>query len=165
MIRTHGPLKPGELAFIIDSIAKMKRGLVNATDDIAETIRIAKKVQTNNRAPKVEEFVGTLSHLGGRLDGNLVWRLTRSQRVFKSCAQAIRYSDKISIGNFMRENFVSSPESVTIDIVEGTGDSDIPQGDSLSRWKDINCSLDDIELGEFSLRELTWSWIGSENIN
>lgn len=163
MINVHGPLKPGEFAHLLLVLHSTKYDLNEATEDIKNLIRLARRTDTNTLNYRSQEFISGLAHLGGRFQNEVDGRLQRSKDMLREACRVIKFNNRTSVVEFMRENFIACPNSVLVELLEASGERDIPVGLDAARWEDLNLAVDEIHAGAFSGKEMHWSWIGSDN--
>ena len=163
MIATYGPLRPGEFAHILLVIHRTKYDLNEATEDVKSLIRLARRTETNTLNYRAQEFVAGLAHLGGRFQGQVQGRMARTKDMLREACKVIRLKNKTTVVEFMRENFIACPNSVLPELLEASGETEIPVGLDSARWSDLSLAIDEVSVAEFSERELTWSWVGSDN--
>lgn len=164
MIAIHGPLKPAEFAHLLLLLHSTKYDLNEATEDVKSLIRLVRRTDTNTLNYRAQEFVAGLAHLGGRMQGEVSGRLQRTKDMLREACKVIRLKNGTSVVEFMRENFIACPNSVLTELLEASGEKDIPVGLDAARWTDLNLSVDEIDIAVFSETEMTWSWIGSDNL-
>jgi hypothetical protein len=163
MISVHGPLRPGEFAHILLVLHLTKYDINEATEDVKSLIRLARRTDTNTLNYRAQEFVSGLAHLGGRFQYEVQGRLARTKDMLREACKVIRTKNKTTVVEFMRENFIACPNSILPELLEASGEKDIPVGLDAARWTDLSLPIDEVFLGAFSETELTWSWIGSDN--
>ena len=163
MINVHGPLKPGEFAHLLLVLHSTKYDLNEATEDVKSLIRLARRTDTNTLNYRAQEFITGLAHLGGRFQNEVDGRLQRSKDMLREACRVIKFKNGTSVVEFMRENFIACPNSVLVELLEASGERDIPVGLDAARWEDLNLAVDEIHTGAFSGTEMHWSWIGSDN--
>jgi hypothetical protein len=83
--------------------------------------------------------------------------------MLREACKVIRMKNQTTVVEFMRENFIACPNSILPELLEASGEKDIPVGLDAARWADLSLPIDEVFLGAFSETELTWSWIGSDN--
>lgn len=163
MMPIHGPLKPGEFAHILLVMHMTKYDINEATEDVKSLIRLARRTETNTLNYRAQEFVSGLAHLGGRFQNEVQGRLARTREVLREACKVIKIKNGTTVVEFMRENFISCPNSVLTELLEASGEVDIPVGLDAARWADLSMTIDEVNLAAFSETEMVWSWIGSDN--
>jgi len=156
-------IKPRTFWESLSVVALIKEDMSDALDDIPRLISTVYKTETNYINFRSRSFLTGIATLGSDLQSKIETSVPRSTQLFKHFSKSVRSSHKISVANFMRENFIACPSSVADTLAAASKENNFPIGDSSAEWKDLNCGASEISTGEFSSIPLSWSWIGSAN--
>jgi hypothetical protein len=156
-------IKPRTFWESLSTVALIKEQMSDIVDELPRLISTVYKTETNYLNFRSRSFLTGIATLGSDLQRMIDISVPRSVKLFKDFSKSVRSSHRISVAEFMRENFVACPALVANELAEASGENDFPIGDSSAEWKDLNCSVSEISTGEFSSKILSWSWIGSSN--
>jgi len=156
-------IKPRTFWESLSAVAVIKEEMVDVLGYLPRLISTVYKTDTNYLNFRSRSFLTGIATLGSDLQRRIDTSVPRSAHLFKVFSKSVRSSHKISVAEFMRENFIACPALVAETLARASMEKDLPIGDSSAEWKDLNCGASDISAGEFSSRPLSWSWIGSVN--
>lgn len=156
---------PGEFKLTSEYIASIIASSDDVTILLEKAIDICKeKTNVQQKDYRFEELVAGMSLSARTFYNTTQQNGSYSLNLFVSMANRIKSQYKITIDQFLEEQFIEINEKIyELLPIFAKQNYTLRFGEKYARWKDIDIPINQMNISKYSGTKMTWSFIGATN--